>query len=75
MDLAIRLMPGKKKLNLHASYEIFEDKKGVDRDALKPEHFKKWVTFAKERNLGIDFNPTFFQYQNTLPGRRGFRVL
>lgn len=68
MDLAIRLMPGKKKLNLHASYAIFEDGKGVDRDALKPEHFKKWVTFAKERNLGIDFNPTFFSHEKVKDG-------
>lgn len=68
MNLAIRLMPGKKKLNLHASYAIFEDGKGVDRDALKPEHFKKWVTFAKERNLGIDFNPTFFSHEKVKDG-------
>lgn len=68
MDLAIRLMPGKKKLNLHASYAIFEDGKGVDRDALKPEHFKKWVTFAKERGLGIDFNPTFFSHEKVKDG-------
>lgn len=61
IDKAFSLIPGKKKLNLHASYAIFDGNK-ADRDALKPEHFKKWVEFAKERNLGIDFNPTFFSH-------------
>ncbi len=61
IDKAFSLIPGKKKLNLHASYAIFDGKK-ADRDALKPEHFTKWVEFAKERNIGIDFNPTFFSH-------------
>ena len=61
IDKAFSLIPGKKKLNLHASYAIFEGAK-ADRDALRPEHFKKWVDFAKERGMGIDFNPTFFSH-------------
>ena len=60
-DKAMSLVPGKKKLNLHACYAIFEGEK-VDRDALRPEHFAPWVKFAKERNMGIDFNPTFFSH-------------
>lgn len=61
MDKVFSLVPGKKKLNLHASYAIFEGER-ADRDALKPEHFALWVKFAKERGLGIDFNPTFFSH-------------
>ena len=61
IDKAFSLIPGKKKINLHASYAIF-DGNAADRDALKPEHFAKWVEFAKERNIGIDFNPTFFSH-------------
>ena len=61
-DKAFSLIGGKKKLNLHACYAIFEDGEAADRDAIKPHHFAKWVTFAKERNLGIDFNPTFFSH-------------
>lgn len=60
-DKAISLLPGKKKLNLHASYAIFEDEP-VGRDAIEPKHFKKWVEFAKARRLGLDFNPTFFSH-------------
>ena len=60
MDKAFSLIPGKKKLNLHACYAIIDD--GADRDSLAPHHFAKWVEFAKERNMGIDFNPTFFSH-------------
>ncbi|MBR3867764.1 MAG: L-rhamnose isomerase [Clostridia bacterium] len=62
IDKAFSLIPGKKKLNLHASYAIFEDGEFADRDALKPSHFSKWVEFAKARNMGIDFNPTLFSH-------------
>lgn len=61
MDEALRLIPGKHKINLHASYAIFDDEK-VDRDKLEPKHFAKWVEYAKERGLGIDFNPTCFSH-------------
>ena len=62
MDKALSLIPGKHRINLHASYAVFEDGEWADRDALEPKHFKKWVEFAKERGLGIDFNPTFFSH-------------
>ncbi len=62
MDKAMSLCPGRKKLNLHASYAIFENGEFADRDKLEPKHFKKWVEYAKERNMGIDFNPTFFSH-------------
>ena len=68
MDKALSLTPGKKKLNLHASYAIFEPGEYVDRDKLEPKHFRKWVDFAKERNMGIDFNPTFFSHPKVKDG-------
>ena len=39
MDKAMSLMPGKKKLNIHACYAIFEDGEYADRDKLEPKHF------------------------------------
>lgn len=68
LDKALSLMPGKKKLNLHASYAIFEEGEYADRDKLEPKHFAKWVAFAKERNMGIDFNPTFFSHDKVKDG-------
>ena len=62
MDQVLRLIPGKHRINLHASYAIFADGEWADRDELKPEQFKQWVVFAKERGLGIDFNPTLFSH-------------
>ena len=62
IDKAFSLMPGKKKLNLHASYAIFENSEFADRDKIEPKHFAKWVEFAKARNMGIDFNPTYFSH-------------
>jgi len=68
LDKAISLMPGKKKLNLHACYAIFEDGSFTDRNKLEPKHFEAWVQFAKERNMGIDFNPTFFSHDKVKDG-------
>ncbi len=62
IDKVFSYVPGKHKVNLHASYAIFDEGEWVDRDALEPKHFEKWVQFAKERGLGLDFNPTFFSH-------------
>ena len=62
IDKVLELDGGKHKLNLHASYAIFEDGEFADRDALLPKHFRRWVDFALERKMGIDFNPTFFSH-------------
>ncbi len=62
MEKVLSLAPGKKKLNLHASYAIFEEGEFVDRDKIEPKHFAKWVEFAKKHDMGIDFNPTFFSH-------------
>lgn len=62
LDMAFGLIPGKHKLNLHASYAIFKDGEFADRDKIEPCHFEKWVEYARERGIGIDFNPTFFSH-------------
>ncbi|MDG2952733.1 L-rhamnose isomerase [Bisgaard Taxon 10/6] len=60
LDKAISLIPGKKRLNLHASYLEADHK--VDRNEVKPEHFENWVAWAKINNMGLDFNPTYFSH-------------
>lgn len=62
IEKAFSLIGGVKKLNLHACYAIFEEGERVDRDALEPRHFAKWVEFAKKLGVGIDFNPTFMSH-------------
>ncbi len=61
IDKALSLIPGVHRINLHASYAFLEEG-FADRDKLEPKHFKKWVEFAKERGLGLDFNPTYFSH-------------
>lgn len=68
IDKVLSLVPGKHKINLHASYAIFEPGEHVDRDKLEPKHFAKWVEFAKARNIGLDFNPTFFSHDRVKDG-------
>jgi L-rhamnose isomerase len=61
LDKALSLIPGKHRLNLHAIYADFGGRK-IDRDELSPEYFASWTDWAKERSLGLDFNPTFFSH-------------
>lgn len=69
LDLVLKLCPGTKKINLHASYAIMDETNGgwVDRDKLEPKHFARWAAFCKERGLGADFNPTFFSHPKCDP--------
>ena len=66
---AFALMPGKKRLNVHACYAIKEKGDKADRDSYEPKHFAPWVAFAKEIGLdGIDFNPTMFSHPKMKDG-------
>jgi len=64
IEKAFSMMPGKKRLNVHACYAFLGADKGhVDRDAYTYKYFKPWVDFAKKLGLdGVDFNPTFFAH-------------
>ena len=62
IETALSLIPGKHKLNLHASYAIFAPGEYADRDRLEPKHFSKWVEFARKNGIGLDFNPTLFSH-------------
>ena len=59
-EYALSLVPGAKRINLHAIYAITDG--SVDVDELTYDHFKPWVEFAKKNNVKIDFNPTLFSH-------------
>ncbi|MGI6200385.1 MAG: L-rhamnose isomerase [Christensenellales bacterium] len=59
---AIALIPGRKRINLHACYAVFPQGQWVDRDRITYEQFAPWVAYAKEQGVGIDFNPTCFSH-------------
>ncbi|OAM89468.1 L-rhamnose isomerase [Termitidicoccus mucosus] len=67
LDLALSLIPGSHRVNVHASYAELGGQK-VDRDAYTIEHFAGWVDWAKQRGLGLDFNPTCFSHPLSADG-------
>ena len=67
LDRALSLIPGTHRLNLHASYAETDGRR-VERDQLRPEHFTRWVDWAKEKGMGLDFNPTFFAHPKAADG-------
>lgn len=78
---ALSLIPGRHRFNLHASYGDF-DGRAVERDEIAPGHFARWIDWAKELGIGLDFNPTFFSHPRAATftlshpdaGTRGFWI-
>ncbi len=66
LEKAFSLIPGKHKVNLHAIYADTDEQ--VEIDKLAPKHFEKWVNWAKEQGLGLDFNPTCFSHEKSADG-------
>ncbi|RUS46269.1 L-rhamnose isomerase [Cohnella sp. AR92] len=66
LEKAFSLIPGKHKVNLHAIYADTDER--VDLDKLEPKHFQKWVDWAKDNGLGLDFNPTCFSHEKSSDG-------
>ncbi len=59
LDMAMSLLPGKQRVNLHASYAELDGEK-VDRDRYETRHFDRWIRWASGRGIGLDFNPSCF---------------
>ena len=68
LDFALRLIPGKHRINLHAMYAIPRGDEIIERDVVRPDQFDGWIAFAKERGLGIDFNATYFSHAMAADG-------
>jgi L-rhamnose isomerase len=66
LNLALSLIPGKHRVNLHSIYAITTET--AERDELLPEHFESWIRYAEERDLGLDFNPTLFSHAKAADG-------
>ncbi|MDP0499942.1 MAG: L-rhamnose isomerase [Verrucomicrobiota bacterium JB022] len=67
LDVALKLIPGTHRLNLHAIYGDFGGQK-VDRDQVEVSHFQSWIDWAAERKMGLDFNPTCFAHPKASDG-------
>ncbi|MFO6297564.1 L-rhamnose isomerase [Rahnella selenatireducens] len=66
LELAISMIPGPNRLNLHAIY--LESDKPVPRNEIEPKHFTAWVDWAKKNKLGLDFNPSCFSHPMSADG-------
>ena len=60
LEFSYSKIPGSHRLNLHAMYMDTDEK--PDRDEIEYHHFETWVDWAKQINIGLDFNPTFFAH-------------
>jgi len=67
IEMALSLIPGKHRLNLHACY-LDHGGRPVERNEIEPEHFQSWIDWAKANGLGVDFNPTFFSHRLAADG-------
>jgi L-rhamnose isomerase len=67
LEKAFSLIPGKHRLNLHASYGEFGGRL-VDRDQIGPEHYRRWISWCAAHGLGFDFNATCFAHAQSIDG-------
>jgi L-rhamnose isomerase len=67
VEMALRMVPGRHRFNLHASY-LDNGGTFVDRNEIEPRHFQSWIDWAKANRLGIDFNPTYFSHPKAADG-------
>jgi L-rhamnose isomerase len=67
VEKALSVIPGRHRLNLHASY-LDNGGKFVDRTEIEPRHFQSWIDWAKANHLGMDFNPTYFSHPKAADG-------
>lgn len=67
VNKAFALIPGEKKLNIHAMY-LENHGRAVDRDEIEPSHFDGWIALAEKLGVGLDFNGTFFSHPLSADG-------
>lgn len=61
LAMAISMIPGGKRLSLHASYGDFSAG-FVDRDEIGVEQFRSWLEWAQDLGIKLDFNATLFSH-------------
>ena len=61
IEKAFSLIPGKKRVNLHAIYAVSE--KAYDPANLTIADFKAWLDWGLPKGIHFDFNPTLFSHE------------
>jgi len=66
-ETALRMVPGRHRFSLHASYGEFDGAK-IDRDQIEAKHFSGWIDWAKQLGIALDFNQTCFAHPHAADG-------
>lgn len=66
IEKVLSLSPCCHKVNVHSVYAEPVGKK--DRDEYTSEDFANWISWAKEKGVGLDFNPTVFDHPMMVDG-------
>jgi len=66
-EKAVSLVPGSHRISLHATYGEFGGRK-IDRDKISVEQFQNWISWAKTKEVGLDFNQTYFSHPKSADG-------
>ena len=67
LEKAFSLIPGTHRVNIHSFYAETGGKR-VERNELEPAYFRNWISWAKAKGMGMDFNPTFFSHPKAADG-------
>ncbi|MBE6379301.1 MAG: L-rhamnose isomerase [Lentisphaerae bacterium] len=67
IDKVMSLVPGTKRLNVHAIYAESDGGK-IERNNITAANFKNWMEWSKVNNIALDFNPTFFAHPMAADG-------
>lgn len=70
LERVYSLIPGRHRLNIHASYGDFGEHI-PDRNEILPEHFESWIEWSNSHDIKLDFNSTCFAHSKS---SRGFTL-
>jgi L-rhamnose isomerase len=64
---AMSLIPGRHRFSIHAIY-LEPGAHRVERDRIESKHFDRWIDWAAEMKIGLDFNSTLFSHPKAADG-------
>jgi L-rhamnose isomerase len=64
---AMSFIPGRHRFSVHAIY-LEPGTQRVERDEIETKHFERWIDWAAEMKIGLDFNSTFFSHPKAADG-------
>lgn len=66
VEKAFSLIPGKHKISLQATQ--VDTSETIDLDEIEPKHYEAYVQWARELDIGLDFNPSCYSHPKSEKG-------